>query len=49
MVIDSQISKSTRVNKGAMNSNTRERVLGGIPLTIPEGTPLIQLLKFLSE
>lgn len=49
LVIDSQSSRSTRINKGALNENARERVLGGIPQTVPEGTPLIQLLKFLNE
>ena len=48
-LLETETSKSTKVSKSTMNSWVREKIFGGIPPYMPEGTPLIQLLRLLSE
>lgn len=48
-LLETRTSKSTKVSKSMMNSWVREKIFGGIPSHMPEGTPLIQLLKLLNE
>ena len=43
------VSKSTTVGKSTINTQTKNRLFGGIPQSFPEGTPMIQLLDLLNE
>ena len=48
LISDMLVSRSTSVKKGK-DKRTVDRLFGGIPLTIPEGTPMIHLLSTLDE
>ena len=37
------------MTKSTINAMTMQKLFGGIPLTFPEGTPLIQMLDLLNE
>ena len=49
MLSDMLVSRSTSVVKGVNDSKTKNRLFGGLPVKIPEGTPLIELLDLLDE
>ena len=49
LISDMLVSRSTQVKKSLKNKRTVDRLFGGMPLTIPEGTPMIHLLSTLDE
>ena len=48
-VLDTKVSNSTTVSKSSVYSQTKDKIFGGQQLKLPEGTPLIDLLKLLNE
>ena len=48
-VLDAKTSESTKVVKGALDASAKKKIFGGTQLSVPEGTPMLSLLKLLNE
>ena len=49
IILDTKVSNSTTISKNSIYAQTKDKIFGGYQLQLPEGTPLIDLLKILNE